>query len=455
MALGTITGLGVGSKLDLQGVLDKLRAVDETAVNAISNKKTAAKAQLSAFDTVNSKLLAVKSHALNLSLESNFIAKKVSGDDSVVSTTAALGTADQSHEVEVVRLATKSSLQSAAVATEDTAIASTASTFAYRLGTSTDSVSVTVEAGTTLRQLVDLINDAPDNPGVTAALVNTGVGQTPFRLLVTANSSGEAQRIHVDSSPTDLAFSELQGANGASLNAALKVDGVEYERQSNSSITDVIQGLTLNLRKTGSTTLAVSSDTSSIKEAITGLVTTFQEALKDITTQTSFNSEAGGFGPLGTATGLRSARGELTNLLGGTLNTGSSVTSLVDLGVTFERDGSLALNKSTLDKALADNFEGIKTLFIGTKDVTGLGTLLTDKLTDLTKSTGLIATEKRATQANIDRLDTRINTAKARLDQRYDNLARQFAALDRYASRLQQQGDSLNSFIDSFNNSKS
>ncbi len=455
MALGTITGLGVGSKLDLQGVLDKLRAVDETAVNAISNKKTAAKAQLSAFDTVNSKLLAVKSHALNLSLESNFVAKKVSGDDSVVSTTAALGTADQSHEVEVVRLATKSSLQSAAVATEDTAIASTAGTFAYRLGTSTDSVSVTVEAGTTLRQLADLINDAPDNPGVTATLVNTGVGQTPFRLLVTAKSSGEAQRIQVDSSPTDLAFSELQGANGASLNAALKVDGVEYERQSNSSITDVIQGLTLNLRKTGSTTLAVSSDTSSIKEAITGLVTTFQEALKDITTQTAFNSEAGGFGPLGTATGLRSARGELTNLLGGTLNTGSSITSLVDLGVTFERDGSLALNKSTLDKALADNFEGIKTLFIGTKDVTGLGTLLTDKLTDLTKSTGLIATEKRATQANIDRLDTRINTAKARLDQRYDNLARQFAALDRYASRLQQQGDSLNSFIDSFNNSKS
>ncbi len=455
MALGTITGLGVGSKLDLQGVLDKLRAVDDTAVNAISNKKTAAKAQLTAFDGVNSKLLAVKSHALTLSLESNFLTKKVSGDDDVVSTTVALATADQSHEIEVARLATKSSFQSAALATADTVIAGTATSFDYRLGTSTDSISVAVDAGTTLSQLADLINDDPHNPGVTASLVNTGVGQTPFRLLVAANSTGEAQRIHVERAPTDLAFTELQGASGASLNAALKVDGVDYERASNSSITDVLQGLTLNLRATGKATLEVSSDTSSIKEAITGLVTTFQEALKDITTQTAFNRETGGFGPLGPSTALRSARGELTNLLGGPVNAGSSLISLVDLGLTFERDGNITLNKSTLDKALSDNFEGVKTLFAGKKEVAGLGTLLTDKLTDITKSTGLIATEKQATQANVDRLDTRINTAKARLDQRYDSLARQFAALDRYASRLQQQGDSLTSFINSLNNTKS
>ena len=78
-SLGTISGLGVGSKLDLQGTLDKLRQVDNAAVTALQAKATKAKAQLVAFDDVNAKFVAVKTHALSLSLESNFLTKKISG----------------------------------------------------------------------------------------------------------------------------------------------------------------------------------------------------------------------------------------------------------------------------------------------------------------------------------------------------------------------------------------
>jgi flagellar hook-associated protein 2 len=76
-SLGTISGLGVGSKLDLQGTLDKLRQVDNAAVTALQAKETKAKAQLVAFDDVNAKFLAVKTNALSLSLESNFLTKKI------------------------------------------------------------------------------------------------------------------------------------------------------------------------------------------------------------------------------------------------------------------------------------------------------------------------------------------------------------------------------------------
>ena len=68
---------------------------------------------------------------------------------------------------------------------------------------------------------------------------------------------------------------------------------------------------------------------------------------------------------------------------------------------------------------------------------------------------GTIATEKQATQAQIDRLDTNIASTKARLDKRYDTLARQFAALDIYAARTQQQSDYLSSFITSLTNKQS
>lgn len=456
MPLGSISGLGVGSKLDLQGVLDKLRAVDEKAVTTLNDKKTAAKTQLTAFDAVNAKLLAVKSHALTLSLNGSFLEKSVAGlEKSVASASATLSTPDASHTLEVTRLATKSSVQSAGVATADTAIAGAATTLAYSLGASPETVSVTVPAGTTLHQLATLINDDTHNPGVTASVVNTGVGNTPFRLILTAKNSGEAHRIHLSGTPPALAFTELQGANGASLNAALQVDGVSYERQSNTGLTDILQGITLDLQGTGQSSLQVSADTDTIKTAITGLVQTFQEALQEIASQTAFDQQTKTFGPLGTSSALRNARGALTALFGSTVNTGGKLSSLVDLGLSFNRDGSISLDETQLDQALKDHLQDATSLFLGKTGVTGLGTQLTDKLTELTRSTGLIASEKQATQGTISRLETHITSSKARLDRRFDTLARQFAALDRYAAKIQQQGDSLTSFITSLNNTNS
>ena len=455
-SLGTISGLGVGSKLDLQGTLDKLRQVDDAAVTALQTKETKAKAQLVAFDSVNAKFLAVKTNALSLSLESNFLTKKISGmTDSVASATVALGILDATHDLEVTRLATKSSFQSDGVTTADTAVTASDKTLAYKLGPSGQTINVTVKANTTLTQLADLISKAPDNPGVTAAIVNSGAGATPFRLVLTANKTGEDNRISMVIPPTDLAMTELQGANGASLNASFKVDGLTYERQSNTGITDVLQGVTLNLKGAGSTSLQVTSDTSGIADSVKGLVKAFQDAIQDVKSQTAYDSQTRTFGLLANSSALQGLSGGLSALLGTKVNTGGTVTSLFDLGLQFNRDGSITLNEDTLTKALADHPDDVKTLFAGKTGVTGLGTLLTDKLNNLTQpSSGAIATEKQATQTQIDRLDANIASTKARLDKRYDTLVRQFAVLDRYAAHMQQQGDFLSNFITSLNNTK-
>ena len=455
-SLGTISGLGVGSKLDLQGTLDKLRQVDNAAVTALQAKTTKAKAQLVAFDDVNAKFVAVKTHALSLSLESNFLTKKISGtSDSVASATAALGIADATHDLEVGRLATKSSIQSIGVGTTDTAVTTSDTTFAYKLGANGPTVSVAVNANTTLTQLADLINKAPDNPGVTAAVVNSGTGVVPFHLVLTANKTGEDNRISIVTPLADLSFTDLQGDEGASLNASFKVDGVTYERQSNSGITDVLQGVTLHLKATGSTTLQITSDTSGIVDSIKGLVNAFQDAIQDVKTKTAYDNQQDQSGLLATSSVLRGLAGELSQLLGTRINTGGTITSLFDLGLEFQRDGTITLNAETLTAALANHPDDVKTLFAGKPGVTGLGTLLTDKLNTITQpSSGAIATEKQATQGQINRLDTNIASTKARLDKHYDTLARQFAALDTYAAKLQQQGDYLSNIITSFNNTQ-
>jgi flagellar hook-associated protein 2 len=455
MPLGTISGLGVGSKLDLQGVLDKLRQVDDAAVTSLNQKKTKAQGQLTAFDAVNTKFVAAKTHALALSLESNFLTKQSAGmNDSVASATVALGASEATHTMEVARLATKSSFQSAGVATADAIVATGATTLAYRLGVSGATVNVNVAANTTLTQLAEQINTASDNPGVTAAGVNTGIGATPFRLALTANSTGEANRLSIVTPLPDLALTESQGAGGASLNAALKVNGVDYERQSNAGITDVLPGVTLNLKGAGTTTFQVTSDTSSLKDSVKSLVKAFQEAFQEVAAKTGVGNQTQASGPLASSSALRGLRGELSSLLSSRINTGGTITSLFDLGLEFNRDGSLTLDESKLTTALTDKPQEVKTLFVGQTGVTGLGTLLVDKLTEITRSSGLIATEKLATQNQVDRLETRITSTKARLDRRYDALAQQFAALDKYAARQQKQGDFLSNMISSLNNTK-
>ena len=455
-SLGTLSSLGAGSKLDLQGTLDKLRQADDVAVTAQQSKETKAKAQLVAFDDVNAKFLAVKTHALSLSLDSNFLTKKISGTtDTVASATAALGIPDATYDLEVGRLATKSSLQSAGVGTADTAVTTSDTTFAYKLGPSGQTVNVAVNADTTLTQLADLINKAPANPGVTAAVVNSGTKDVPFRLALTASKTGEDNRISIVTSLNDLPFTELQGAGGASLNASFKVDGVTYERQSNAGITDVLQGVTLQLKATGSTSLQITSDTSGIVDSVKGLVNAFQDAIQDLKAKTAYDNQQGQSGPLATSSALHGLAGELSQLLGTRINTGGTITSLFDLGLEFKRDGTITLNADTLTAALTNHPDEVRTLFAGKPGSTGLGTLLTDKLNTITQaSSGAIATEKQATQAQIDRLETNITSTKARLDKRYDTLARQFAALDKYAAQMQQQGDYLSNLITSLNNTK-
>ena len=75
----------------------------------------------------------------------------------------------------------------------------------------------------------------------------------------------------------------------------------------------------------------------------------------------------------------------MSQLLGTRINTGGTITSLFDLGLEFKRDGTITLNAETLTAALANHPDDVKALFAGKSGVTGLGTLLTDKLNTITQ----------------------------------------------------------------------
>lgn len=454
MPLGSISSLGVGSSFDLQGILDQLRAAEEIPITRMEQKKADIEVQLAEFDSVKTKFLTMKSHVLNLSLQSNFLVKGISvSNQDILTASVALGTPESMTSVEVIRLATKSVFQSDGVADADATVITADSTFAYQVGPGGETINLSVTADMTLNQLADLINNDENNPGITAFVIDDGTGTTPFRLVLTANETGEERRITIVTPLNDLTFTEVQG-NGTSLNAAIKVDGITYERQQNTGIKDVLQGITLNLKDTGTTTIEVSTDTSALQADIVGLIETFNEVVQEVTTQSAYDEESGTFGPLASSA-LRGTISALKTLIGTQINTGGAVTSLYDLGLEINWDGSITLDEDVLVSALSDHLDAVMKLFIGEEEegITGLADLLNDQLYNITSANGLIASEQEASNQTLSRLEAQIETTKARLDRRFDILTRQFIALDTFISQIQSQADFLTNMISSFNNS--
>jgi len=449
---GSITTLGIGSGLDLQNIIDKLKAVDKLPIINKQAKQVEYKSQLAEFDTVNTKLLAVKTAAFNLSLNDTFDSKSISSSDTDVLTATVDSTATAgNYDLTVTALAKKNSWQTSGVEARDSAIATAAGDFSYTIDGEQTTISVTT--GMTLEELMDAINDDTNNPGVTASIMDDGSGSTSaFHLVLLSDKTGEENAVTIDTNGTDLTFSEIQAAG--TLNAQFTLNGMSYQRDSN-SIDDAIAGVTLSLVGQGSSTFTVSSDTTTIGGKITTLVNAYNEAITEISTNAAYNEETGEGGLLSSLSSFTGIKAQLNNIFFGSIDgLSGEYDSMVDLGLSYNRDGTIAIDESTMNSALADHPDSVKEMFMGTSDgsVEGLADRLNDQLGFLTKYNGLIDSEKSRVQTTIDRLDDQIETAQERLDARYETMAKTFAELDKFMSSMESQGNALQQQMDSLNN---
>lgn len=329
----------------------------------------------------------------------------------------------------------------------------TDTTFSISRADSEDPIYVSLAPGATYAQTVDAINNAPGNPGVTAAIIDTGETTDPFRLTLTSDDTGDRHRISIQNLP----MTEVNGADEASLNAAFTVNGVAYQRQSNDAISDVISGVTLNLKKTGETTVAVQKNTDSIKDRILSFVDNFNELIEIVkgdtsetettadTTETDYSFE--------NDYTISSLTYQLQALITTSTDTSSSYKNLADIGLDINRDGTVTMDEDVLEQALASDPDAVFNLFVGDSDagITGLGDLLNNGITDMISSSGVVTSEIDEAEARITRIDEEIETSTAQLDKRYETLTASFVRLDTYIQQLNSESTYMQSVIDSFN----
>lgn len=408
--------------------IDVTSAVN-AAVTAAQAPETAWENQESTLESQSTALTQIQTDATNLdndmqslnSLTGPLSARTVSSSDSsIVTASAASGSASGTHTVQVSSLATTASWASGYVASATTDLAAGSFTITGADGTQT-SIS-TGTGASTLNDVASTINN--DNLGVTASVITDANGA---RLAIVSNTSGQAANFTV-SSATGGSLSFTQAVEGA--NASLSVDGISMASASN-TVTGAVAGVTFNLLNASpgtNVTLTIAPDTSQASTAINQFVTDYNKAISDLNTQFTFSGTSEGV--LATDSDVRSLQTTLESAISYTATSASgstTVPNLSSLGISVNDDGTLSLNSATLSNVLQNDFNDVQNFFQGAS-LNGFANTLDQQLTTyispadgaFTLDLQSISSEESGLQTDISNFETNyITPLKAQLQSEY------------------------------------
>lgn len=460
---------GLGSSIDTNTLVASLMNVERAPIRALAAKKTQYQADLSAFGVTKGVLSTLQTAAQVLSDAMRSIpATIVSSAPAVATATAQSGSTPAVYGLSVQSLAQAHRIYTSAFAAATSVVGSGAITIdrgsfngtSFVENTAIPSVTITIPANSTLSGIRDAINNA--RAGVTASIVNDGSG---YRLVLGANDTGAAQGMRIrttddDGNNTDnaglsmLAFDPEITVGGPGRNmtqaragsdAAFTVDGLPMTRPSN-NVSDAVAGVTFSLTGAGSTNVAVARDTTAISSTVNELVKAYNSASGTMKSQTSYDAGSQSGGPLNGESSIRSVQGQLRRLLTSNYGVdGDAYRNLSALGITIQSNGTLAVNATKYDAAIAAD-PAAASAMLGAFAQTMNGALDT-----ALGSNGALTARTDGIQSTMRRLSdqqTRIEARMSTIEARY---RAQFATLDQLMTSMNATSSFLTSQLNNSN----
>ena len=466
---------GIGSGLDVSGIVDKLVAIEQAPVNLLARAKTTLQAKLSSFGLLKS--YTTNLHDAVARLADPTLWKQTTSlttDPSSVSATSTATARSGSYSVQVSQLAQAQSLASGVYASSTASVGT--GTLKIELGsygagnaftpqTPPKSVDIVIGAGEdSLESVRAKINAA--NAGVTASIVKDASGA---RLAIQSTATGVANAIRISatadtalpvlpSDPPSLASLAYDPGTPATSkltqtvepkNALATINGLAVTSATN-TFTDAIEGVSLNVAKvtTAAVQIQVGPSTDAFKKAINDFAKAYNDINTYLVAQTKYDPDTKTAAALQGDSSTLSLQKQLRAAT--TLPSSASTTfqTLSDLGIQVQTGGNLLVNDAKLTAALGNPSEVAKAFSNAGSGANGdpsagLAVRLTALTTALTNADGAVTTRTAALQASIKRNDADVATLQARIADTKARLLKQYGALDTKISQL----NSLNTYI--------
>lgn len=443
--MASISASGLGSGLDVNSIISQLMALEQRPLKALSTREASFQAKLSSFGLLKGALASLQTAAKTLTNLTTFTGMSASvSDTTVLSATAGSSAAAGSYNLSVTQLAKFHAVRSNTnyAATTDTF---TEGTLSISIGGGT-AKNITIDSSNnTLTGIRQAINNA--DAGVTATIINDG---TTNRLVLSSRTSGTAGAITVavtdSGSGGTHALDNLKSASLVQTQAAddakLTINGIDITRSSN-TIADAIDGVTLNLTKgtlatPGTTTLTVAKNTGATAAAIGAFVKAYNDAVGQLKSSSAYDAANKKASTLTGDSTVRSIQSQLGGLVQSSLSgIAGGIARLSDIGITVQTNGTLAVDNTKLNAALADRDKDVGALFTQTTTGnTGIAVRFNAALEAIVGTDGLIASRTDGINASIKDLGKRADALNLRLVSIEKRYRAQFTALDSLISGM-------------------
>lgn len=481
---------GIGSGIDIDSIVKSMvaaeRAPKETQLANLEKKTTT---QITAIGALKSAISDFQTALGNLNKPELFQSRSSTSskpEQVAISATTEAGSGKYQVEVKNLAASSKVALRSVANSAETPALFGSGK-LTIHAGKG-ESFAVNVDgSNNTLAGIRDAINKAGAELGVSATIVTDDSGA---RLVLSSNKTGDGRDLTVEGDPAGTpetgqlsldTFDFAGGVRGESTDslmnppadaseprilawaesAVISIDGLQITSETN-KVEGAIEGVTLDLKATTTEneplTVAVDLDKGGVEKQIQSFVDAYNKLIGTINAQTKVTPVGDGKTPVtgalvGDATArtlLNTIRNELVNV-----QDGGALRALTDIGITTQKDGTLAIDSDKLDKAMADNFAELSGLFTGDK---GLASRLDEKLKPYTEVGGILEQRNKAMSETISDIDKQKENLNLRITSLQERLYKQFNAMDLLVGQLTNTSNSLIASLENLpwaaNNSK-
>jgi len=443
MSFGALSSLGLGSQGVLTNdILDKLKAADRASmVNPITRRKFQMQDRSHELSNIKSKLSSLSSSITTLLNDDTYHATKTNTSGDSIDISASSTTKAQSFTINVKQLATRDIFESNdGFSSKDSELESGSITI--QVGDN-DSVSIDINDGDTLEDLVNNINEQMGGD-VEASLLNVG-GDNPYRLIIKSANTGEANSLTI-SSDSDSFSNDISRIGNGAKDAVVEVDGIEVKRSSN-KFDDVIDGVTFRAKKIGETTVDIEEDRSKFMDSMSDFVDQFNSVINTLKNDTKYNADTKSAGIFQGNSTVRGIIDKLQNIVYSTVSSDNKMA--MNFGLEMKRDGTLSLDKSKLEEAMKENPDQVKEFFKSSDTVSGLFQKFDKTLFRMTTlSGGDIKSLSSSIDSSLKSLEEMEQNAIKRLDAKYDIMAKQFASFDSLMGTLNSSATTLQQMID-------
>lgn len=473
-----VSSLGVGSGLDLEGLVTQLlEAQSKPKTAALDAREDSVEAEISGIGKLKSKLEDFHKTLDDLRSDTNLKGrepkiKNPSSDVEPFKADATNSALEGDYNIAVTQLASGSRIETAdaefASSTDSVLSAGTAS-LTFKIDAISKSFTIDLSAGNSLEDLRNAINSSDDNFGVTASIIDTGTVAGGSKLVFTSKTAGEGNDLVIVNNNDVAELNSLSTTDSleaatylapvtSAQNAKATIDGIDVESKTN-EFENVIENVSFEVsdlsEKDGATfktsKLSIGFDTEAVEKTLREFVTNFNALQAEIKLLTKYGeSDLEDDGALAGDSLVRGIQTGINNILFSAVDS-SALGGLFQLGIEYNDNNELEISSSNriglgsgedrLKDALKDNFDDIAALF--TDENQGIAVRLYDYVEEYTSFSGLLKSRENTAKDQREQIFDERLTLELRLASTEQILRSKYLNLDQTVSRLNSTGSAL------------